>query len=40
MNDQKILGISFKDMNNVAVNKNDIIIENIADEVGNEDCMC
>jgi hypothetical protein len=27
MNNQKMLGINFQNMNNVAVNKNDIIIE-------------
>ena len=27
-------------MNNVAVNKNDIIIETNAEEVGDDDCIC
>jgi hypothetical protein len=40
MGNDKIFGLSFDDMKNVSVNKNDIIIETGLDEVGNDDCMC
>lgn len=40
MNNEKMFGVSFDDMKNVSVNKNDIIIETAVEEVGNQDCMC
>jgi hypothetical protein len=35
MNNEKMFGVSFDDMKNVSVNKNDIIIETAVEEVGN-----
>lgn len=35
-----ILSLNYASINNSTINKNDIIVETAADEVGNDDCMC
>jgi hypothetical protein len=35
-----VLAINYSSINNSTINKQDIIVETAADEVGNEDCMC
>ena len=34
-----ILSLNYRDINNSTINKNDVIVE-MANEVGNEDCLC
>lgn len=35
-----ILNLNYERMNNSTINKNDIIIEHTAEDLGNEDIMC
>lgn len=39
-NNQPIFSINYEQINNSTINKNDIIVETGAEEVGNDDCMC
>jgi len=35
-----VLSINYASINNSTINKQDIIVETAAEEVGNDDCMC
>jgi hypothetical protein len=39
-NNQPIFSINYEHIINSTINKNDIIVETGAEEVGNDDCMC
>lgn len=40
MSNQPIFSINYEHINNSTINKNDIIVETGAEEVGNDDCIC
>jgi hypothetical protein len=35
-----LFSLNYEAINNSTINKNDIIIETTADDLGNEDCLC